>query len=317
VALLVAFLLSGVQSQTTTRFNEEVRYTIGLGEPSAPTSSDDTHLLLSLPNLVSRDKSSRETEQVQEQIVVCDDVQLLIGSILNSGNSTINEVKIFTCVMDDTDSRLVELHNFPPNFENEWKEACRLGKTSIAVSGATIDGRYSLNFQDAAANGVVHQWQFPPSSPSSARARDLAVNQVGTRSVLVFRVTINNNAISYDPIASAGDVSSAVFGTGIGDVTLASQYEACSYGKLTFEEGTIPGSSAPGVIDISVATGSMDYLNVYEAVVLTAESPTSATGLGLDLNDYSHIMYQFPTGVIFGSVTNWVAFASTVRKRKV
>ncbi len=67
VALLVAFLLSGVQSQTTTRFNEEVRYTIGLGEPSAPTSSDDTHLLLSLPNLVSRDKSSRETEQVQEQ----------------------------------------------------------------------------------------------------------------------------------------------------------------------------------------------------------------------------------------------------------
>ena len=263
-------------------------------------------------------KYVEEFQEVETNYTFCNDIQFIMGTEKNDKTGGFNDINLFTCMMmteesRTTSSRYVELSNLPSTFESEWIVARKLGKTSIAIFGETTLDGHTLILPDNTL-GKVYRFLHPaPSSAATsknARTRNLAINQFGSRSVIVFRVSINFESATYNPLKDAIATSDIMFGSGF---SFKSQYEACSYGKLEFEPATNPGEAdAQGVISITVNPTSMLYEDVRDAVDLKAEESILNNGLGLNLDDYDHIMYDMPQGVIYKGGTNWVAFAFTV-----
>jgi len=289
--------------------------------------------------------------------IICDEVTLSIilinrehpGDSLSIGTVTTTHVDSFACVVDPdytyngaTKGIQLELMNLSPSFEEGRKKAIAIGKTRLVVRDGVIDGPTLVlpdnpegykEVEEAAISGgdEFHQtsfkplldWQFPPTADSvSARkthSRNLATDQFGEKTVLVFRITANDVV----PTKTAAEVSDGVFGTTGDEVTLTSQYSACSYGQLNFaaasgQELADLTDGHAGVINISVVTvnSSMLEAEINNAVIVKAQD-TANDGLGLDLADYDHIMFHVPLGteITANGGTGWVAFASKVRQK--
>jgi hypothetical protein len=254
-----------------------------------------------------------EFQEVETNYTFCNDVGLLGGSWLNDETGLYEEMEFFVCMIEDP-IRCVELSNLPSTFESEWSAAKNLGKTRLAIIGETTLDGHTLILPGGTLGQAYHFLHPTPSSASDARTRNLAVNQFGPRSVIVLRVTINQNSNILVPANNNSEISKAVFGTGVGDVTLRSQYDACSYGKIGFEPAITPGATNSGVIDLTISVSDLVLWNVWEVTDLVTEAPTSNGGLGISLSSYSHVMYQFPNGVYVDDAgTSWVAFAFRVR----
>ena len=254
-------------------------------------------------------------------IKVCEEVVLEVGLVLNESQpkqstrsaSTHHHVNTFYCNIPEILGRL-ELQNLSPDFEDEWRAARKLGTTRLLIGGAAVYRDYLI--LPNAENGISHRWQSTPSS-FSTNTRKLAVNQFGERVILAFRITVIHNSVTKVPNNTAVEVSNAIFSTGNGDVSLVSQYADCSYHKLNFTAATVvSGSTALGVIDITVTPANMTYFGIQAAVDEKATS-TSGGGLNLDFEDYDHIIYHVPQGVIYNDNTDWLAFADAVSERKL
>jgi hypothetical protein len=105
------------------------------------------------------------------------------------------------------------------------------------------------------------EWKSPlegqqKTSDGRSNGRNLAINQTGEKTAIVFRVTTSNNG---SPSNSANEVSNGVFGTSGDSVTLTSMYSACSYNLLNIAPAVVDGTSAPGVIDVTVVTTGTTY----------------------------------------------------------
>ena len=277
---------------------------------------DSGDLLVSdLPNRLSQGERRyvEEFQEVETNYTFCNDVELLGGSWLNDETGIYEDMEFFVCMIEDP-MRCVTLSNLPSTFESEWTVARNLGKNRLAIIGETTLHGHSLILPDSTLGQVYNFLPPATSSASNARTRNLAVNQFGLRSVIVLRVTINQNSNVLVPANSTSEISNAVFGTGVGDVTLTSQYDACSYGKIGFEPANIPEATNPGVIDLTISVSDLVLWNVWEVTDLVAEAPISNGGLGVSLSSYGHVMYQFPNGVYVDTAgTSWVAFAFRVR----
>ena len=135
------------------------------------------------------------------------------------------------------------------------------------------------------------------------------MNQINEKNVVVFRVKVTHDNNVYEPSNISSEVSSAVFGTGASDVSLKSQYAACSYDKLSFHVSDTISSieHAPGVVEIDVITTEMTHTSVVFAV---QEKATST--LGLNFDDYDYVLFHLPPNVTYKGASEWTGGAQTV-----
>jgi hypothetical protein len=119
--------------------------------------------------------------------------------------------------------------------------------------------------------------------------RRLAVT--GVRKVLVVRVSAGDSAMTF----TAEQVGNSIFGISssiVPDVyTLASQYDACSNGKLKMEPVTHASVNAYGVVEVSIdqnlASSSSIAMQSAAATILNKDK-------GINVADYDHTMYCLP-----------------------
>jgi hypothetical protein len=229
--------------------------------------------------------------------IVCDEVIVKEGTYLDE-NGEIGHETTFSCFVNpsytETGSKYIELDlvNFGSSFEEERDAAYAVGKTQLTIYESSIQGstiilpshNESSSIIACPTGNFLHEddgeqsqcfvktlnWHSPPPIyAASRRSRKLAVNQVGQRSILVFRITTSTDGA---PTASAATVSDKVFGP-TDTVNIATQYAACSNNKLDFIPAASTGLtlSATGVHDITVTTTSTsttsDIKNAVKTVV--------------------------------------------------
>jgi hypothetical protein len=216
--------------------------------------------------------------------IACEEVAQSVG-IAKLEDGSISHSKSYFCDVDPAYTtgsakgiRLL-LENIESDFELEWKKSVEAGKTRLVVSDGTISGS-SLRLPDSpkqmkqttalttfqhdefGANWTTNQcytpllnWQVPHSSEKGQPSRrKLAVNQIGAKTAVVFRIKTNNGF----PTPDAAAISNAVFGTSGDAVTLSSMYDACSYNQFTIVATDIAGQTyaAAGVVDINLESST-------------------------------------------------------------
>jgi hypothetical protein len=147
----------------------------------------------------------------------------------------------------------------------------------------------------------------------AGRDRNLQDNNglgiTGEKTVLVVRVI----AADASTTATEAQLSESVFGNGVDPINLATQYDACSYGKLTFvKTANRSGTGANisnGVTTVTVPSSTTDTDSVMNNDIGTAL--TNAFGTApQNLADY--VMYCLPSGTMGG-----IAYASLPGWRSV
>lgn len=148
----------------------------------------------------------------------------------------------YVCVTD-TDDGATDM-SFAIDLDDDILKQLDLQEDStswVSISSAVID------YANAAIS-ILPDAQVTAVQGMASRRRKLAPS-IGTSTVLVLRVTYRGT----EPSLSAAELASSVFGLGqqAADVSLASQMEACSFGKLVME----PAEGAfivNGVAEISI-----------------------------------------------------------------
>lgn len=270
--------------------------------------------------------------------VICNEVSVNFIKIAHQGKggddrrrmSSRAHEQSYSCVLDpkfsssgNTKGLRLELENTGPTFEVERQEALKNDMTQLVVRGGIIKGstlilpdrQSSDNIQEVvlvsdeegvpSIKSTIYQpnaieWQMqPPNGVERRHLRKLAVNQVGSKKVLIFRVTgtLNGNETK-TPTTDAATVSDAVFGTSTDVVNLRSQYTVCSYQKVDMAPASGPELTeylvAPGVIDITVDFVGDSWLteDLTNAVQEKAQESKESGGLGLELLDYDHVSFM-------------------------
>lgn len=286
--------------------------------------------------------------------IICNEVSsgFIMRNVENSGGRRLSlaEVNVLTywCILDPVFSRSgvtkgirLELQNIGPTFEADLRDAIKNDMPRLVVRGGKITGSTLIlpdhnskddlkktnvdadeDYSDSPQETTLYQptsmeWQPQPSNGVRRRhLRQLAVNQFGTKRVLVFRITGTHNRVTKSPTASSSVVSDAVFGTVSDSVNLRSQYSACSYNQIDMAPASGPELdnylASPGVIDISVQVGEWKSEHLSNAVIEKAEANVTSGGFDLDLEDYDHVLYHMPPDTIKPGLTigSWVAYAS-------
>jgi hypothetical protein len=127
----------------------------------------------------------------------------------------------------------------------------------------------------------------------------------GTKSVLVIRVTAPSSTLN----ATAAELKNAVFGIGAQTVNTASQFSACSTGKLQIIPAVLPGNSliSGGVMGISLPE------SVSGKNVLSLENDMTAiaqAALGVNLKKtFSHVIWCLPGNTTWSDGSKWIAYA--------
>jgi len=282
-----------------------------------------------------------------DDFFICDEVATSIAKIrrdVDSGISggsapTAYEEIGFSCVVDPVQSASgktkgthLELVNLPSGFAQDRMAAIAKNTTRLIIRGAIVEGSLLTipEQEESLSDGVrslkpVLEWQLPPPEKASRtrHSRRLATAQFGTKSVIIFRITVEGKP---PPTTTAAEISDSVFGNAGDAVNLRSQYKACSFGKIDFvwaDGDTASGVdieslySADGVIDFTVPAVNLTTFKTRDIGNKVAEfaqlnSTENALGLGLDLEDYDHIMYVLPPSTLYSGGTNWIAFAYKV-----
>jgi hypothetical protein len=127
---------------------------------------------------------------------------------------------------------------------------------------------------------------------SSRRRRRLAPS-IGVSTVLVLRVTYQGK----NPVITADDLANRVFGLGVhppASLNLASQMEACSFGKLVFVPAVGEGINF-GVAEISInerVTGAHSVRALENLVISKANAQ-----FGTLSDQYEHVIVVMPKGL--------------------
>jgi hypothetical protein len=116
--------------------------------------------------------------------------------------------------------------------------------------------------------------------------------------------------------ASVNELSDSVFGTYGDPVNLSTQYDQCSYGKMTFSPTTLnsgdPSLPAPGVYEVEIATSSTDH-EVLRGMITDKlnddfpNTPLPEVSWG-ELDErvpFDHVMYCMPPGTSMGIACKW------------
>lgn len=119
----------------------------------------------------------------------------------------------------------------------------RIGGRALRSSAETIKSKMCFS--------PHMQWRKPKDTLTQKR-RNLAVNQTGIRSVIVFRVKVGTSELT----PSAAEISEEMFSTASNMITLVSQMKACSFNQLNFAHSTSSSFffAADGVVEVTFAS---------------------------------------------------------------
>lgn len=154
----------------------------------------------------------------------------------------------------------------------------------------------------------------PANTPASyIRARrnteKLTIVKGHANSVLLFRTKVIYSSFEYEPTTSSEDISKAVFGSDPNDVSMAEQFETCSISGIHLDAGNPKGvtMASKGVIDMEVQPKGLRASEVAAAV-----NAKAATDLRINVDDYDHIIYNFPSIVTLYGRRGWTGWAEKV-----
>lgn len=204
--------------------------------------------------------------------------------------------------------KLDKLYNLPTGTVQKFKS----GASVLTVSGATVNSA-GIHIPRGAAASVKESDEREKLPTKIVRGDDGFLTsgkrklQTGNvdKKVLVVRVKTLTSATT----ASADTISDEVFGTDGDPFNLSSQYEACSYGKLTMSPlKTLnpgdPALHADGVYEVEVTTSTTDHELLRELITdkLNADFvntllPDNSWGKLDDSVLFDHVMYCMPPDV--------------------
>lgn len=198
--------------------------------------------------------------------------------------------------------KLDDIYNLPEDTIQQFKS----GGSVLTIPGATVESA-GIKFPLGAQAKVVELNVTDGDtllSPGGGTFHPAA----GNKKVLAIRVKTRSASTT----ASAAQLSDSVFGTSGDPMNLVSQYDACSYGKLTFSPLTSlnsgdPSLDAPGVYEVELDTSSMDHEYLREAITdkLNADwpgTPLPSVSWG-ELDEsvpFDYVMYCLPPGTNMG-----------------
>ena len=163
------------------------------------------------------------------------------------------------------------------------------GETTLAAEGAVfLDGALQIPADAQIEYGTIDD----NDGRRLRQKRRRSLSTTGTKRVLVIRV----NAADTSTSATISELSNNIFGTYGDTVTMKSQYNQCSYGKLQIEPfvgRTETGVYVNGVIDVNIGNtmSGSDRTDIESAVVVAAKNK-----LGDLRASYDHVMLCLPSG---------------------
>lgn len=166
---------------------------------------------------------------------------------------------------------IADIGKIPKTLINQFESA----RTLLIVPGGTIGASGGLEVPNS---NLIRVEKIPDDG---SRARRLEGDNVNIR-VIVIRVTAGTDPV-YSTTANATKISDRVFGTDGDEVNLVSQYEQCSFGKLTVSPVTAlndgdPTLSAPGVYEVQVSSTDNTNNSILRTAIihqLNADWPSS------------------------------------------
>jgi hypothetical protein len=195
------------------------------------------------------------------------------------------------CELLDDDAEKAGGQYFVPimGIDESQLDNIKSGETTLVAEGAVfLDGALQIP-----ADGQIEFGTIDENDERRLRQkRRRSLSTTGTKSVLVVRV----NAADKSTSARASELSNNIFGTSGDTVTMKSQYNQCSYGKLQFEPfvgRTEKGVYVDGVIDVNIgnSVSGSDRTNIESAVVVAAKNL-----VGNLREDFDHVMLCLPSG---------------------
>lgn len=189
--------------------------------------------------------------------------------------------------------KLNHLYNLPEGTIQKFES----GSSVLSISGAQVT-----------AAGI----EIPKGAGATVLKTKIDTRRLQTsgvkKKVLVIRVKTQAGTTT----ASADTISDKIFGTSGDPVNLSSQYDDCSYGKLTFSSLNRlnfgdPALDAPGVYEVEVATSTRNHEQLRELITDKLNddwpnTPLPDVSWG-DLNGasrFDHIMYCMPPDTDMG-----------------
>lgn len=188
--------------------------------------------------------------------------------------------------------KLNDIYNLPEGTVQKFKS----GATVLTISGATVTSA-GIQISQGAQASIL---------PTGIEARRLQTDTVDKK-VLVVRV--KTWAATTTP--SVRELSDSVFGSSGDPVNLSTQYDKCSYGKMTFSPTRLndgdPTLRASGVYEVEIATSSRDHEVLREMIAdkLNADFPNTplpdvSWGVLDERVPFDHVMYCMPPGTSMG-----------------
>ena len=176
----------------------------------------------------------------------------------------------------------------------------RSGVSRVRVKGAVVDG-LAISLAGGAKVTTI--------DPDQARRR-ATIRQIGTSNILILRVTTNDGTVQL----ASDEISRRWFGGYDDAVNCKSQYDACSFGQLTFDAAT--GTNiVDGVAEVSVNADAIGT----DIFALQTSAATAAAAVVGSLSNFDHVAYCVPEGTTYGvgRSSSWIGFAYFNNQRSV
>jgi hypothetical protein len=197
-------------------------------------------------------------------------------------------------ILEDFETDAAFKISLPAKLQQQNSASIKDGTFILRVPGGTIERDSIVGFRESELEGVHSE------HPRILKMRELANAVEGTRTILVLRVSVQDAA----PDFTAAEFGERIFGyTGL---TVQSQYEQCSAGKLSFQPAPFGNN---GVLDVQIESVISDMTSRTELSNVAIETAANILDLSADQHISSlvnHVMICLPPGT--GS---WVASAAT------
>lgn len=218
----------------------------------------------------------------------------LVGKYIETDIPYEDGFKVF---LQKPDGTVVQMLNLPDEEELPGLES---GVSELSVVGILSDNEIQLDVLEAIlleadkGDDDDDKQAMLSSSDDGAGGR----KHTGDRKVLVVRVKADDARTSL----SQSELSDSVFGTSGDPVTVASQFAACSHGKLTLSPAIHPGISKNDAIGTTVVTiqGSVDGQEAVSVSNLVTRALNEKFSVANPAELADHVMYCLPYGAVDG-----------------
>jgi hypothetical protein len=189
----------------------------------------------------------------------------------------------------------------PSYFVNANKAKLDSGVSTICIPGGSAV-RGAFGEQDFVV--IPPRTEITFAKGRTYRQRRLV--QTGTRSVLAVRVTTPFSS----PSATLDKFADSVFGAGGQQYSMASQYSACSFGKLSFVPGVGSGVTN-GTIELALAQTieGLNIRNIENSLVSELQVLLQVP----NLDEFDNVIFCLPYGSTFtystGDSLGWIAYS--------